>query len=357
MSDPADEQPDASARRERATGPSVTQHGETCAKPREEDEHQGNSQANHPVDAPTRGPEGRLCGEQLQNSIQAGSRRLREAELPAAAQEMRNLAAAAVPHGRSGLAIRRSSGHLRRSIRAVRCVGLRWASRRTRRAACRRRRTQGSAGLVTTPPHRGHRGALLCTSPPSGGRAPGGRGRGPSLPVSARLTISPAPWPSSPSPSSSSPPSAPRSARCWAPSRAQRNRPRRTRREGGARAERRRQEATSGTSIVGNVMQTSADAIYCARHVGLKAGLPIETPALTVNRLCGSGFQAIVNGRRADAPRRDAGRAGRRHREHDAGAVHPARRARAAGRSARRPRSRTRSGAPSPTATPIRPWP
>jgi acetyl-CoA acetyltransferase family protein len=51
-----------------------------------------------------------------------------------------------------------------------------------------------------------------------------------------------------------------------------------------------------GQVIVGNVMQTSADAIYCARHVGLKAGLPIETPALTVNRLCGSGFQAIVSG-------------------------------------------------------------
>jgi acetyl-CoA C-acetyltransferase/acetyl-CoA acyltransferase 2 len=51
-----------------------------------------------------------------------------------------------------------------------------------------------------------------------------------------------------------------------------------------------------GHVIVGNVMQTSPDAIYCARHVGLKAGLPIETPALTVNRLCGSGFQAIVNG-------------------------------------------------------------
>jgi acetyl-CoA C-acetyltransferase/acetyl-CoA acyltransferase 2 len=51
-----------------------------------------------------------------------------------------------------------------------------------------------------------------------------------------------------------------------------------------------------GHVIVGNVMQTSADAIYCARHVGLKAGLPIETPALTVNRLCGSGFQAVVNG-------------------------------------------------------------
>jgi acetyl-CoA acetyltransferase family protein len=51
-----------------------------------------------------------------------------------------------------------------------------------------------------------------------------------------------------------------------------------------------------GHVIIGNVMQTSPDAIYCARHVGLKAGLPIETPALTVNRLCGSGFQAIVNG-------------------------------------------------------------
>jgi acetyl-CoA C-acetyltransferase len=42
-------------------------------------------------------------------------------------------------------------------------------------------------------------------------------------------------------------------------------------------------------------MQTSKDAIYFARHVALKAGLPIETPALTVNRLCGSGLQAIVS--------------------------------------------------------------
>ena len=50
-----------------------------------------------------------------------------------------------------------------------------------------------------------------------------------------------------------------------------------------------------GHVIVGNVQQTSADAIYCARHVGLKAGLPITTPALTVNRLCGSGFQAVIN--------------------------------------------------------------
>jgi acetyl-CoA acetyltransferase family protein len=46
--------------------------------------------------------------------------------------------------------------------------------------------------------------------------------------------------------------------------------------------------------IMGNVMQTSSDAIYGARHVGLKAGLKIETPALTVNRLCGSGIEAIV---------------------------------------------------------------
>ncbi|MEO7109664.1 MAG: acetyl-CoA C-acetyltransferase [Polyangiaceae bacterium] len=51
-----------------------------------------------------------------------------------------------------------------------------------------------------------------------------------------------------------------------------------------------------GHVVIGNVVQTSADAIYCARHVGLKAGLPITTPALTVNRLCGSGFQAIVAG-------------------------------------------------------------
>ncbi len=46
--------------------------------------------------------------------------------------------------------------------------------------------------------------------------------------------------------------------------------------------------------VFGNVLQTSADAIYGARHVGLKAGLKIETPALTVNRLCGSGIEAIA---------------------------------------------------------------
>lgn len=46
--------------------------------------------------------------------------------------------------------------------------------------------------------------------------------------------------------------------------------------------------------VFGNVLQTSADAIYGARHVGLKAGLKMETPAVTVNRLCGSGIEAIA---------------------------------------------------------------
>jgi acetyl-CoA acetyltransferase family protein len=46
--------------------------------------------------------------------------------------------------------------------------------------------------------------------------------------------------------------------------------------------------------IFGNVMQTSGDAVYLARHIGLKAKVPIETPALTINRLCGSGLQAIL---------------------------------------------------------------
>jgi acetyl-CoA acetyltransferase family protein len=48
--------------------------------------------------------------------------------------------------------------------------------------------------------------------------------------------------------------------------------------------------------VIGNVLQTSADAIYGARHVALKSGVPIDVPALTVNRLCGSGIQAAVSG-------------------------------------------------------------
>ena len=51
-----------------------------------------------------------------------------------------------------------------------------------------------------------------------------------------------------------------------------------------------------GHTVFGNALQTSADAIYLARHVSLKTGLPVEVPAVTVNRLCGSGFEAITQG-------------------------------------------------------------
>lgn len=49
-------------------------------------------------------------------------------------------------------------------------------------------------------------------------------------------------------------------------------------------------------TVVGNVIQSSRDAIYCARHVGLYAGVPQDRPAVTVNRLCGSGIESIVQG-------------------------------------------------------------
>src|SRR5574341_1516762 len=48
-------------------------------------------------------------------------------------------------------------------------------------------------------------------------------------------------------------------------------------------------------AIFGNALQTSGNAVYGARHVALKAGLPVEVPALTVNRLCGSGIQSILS--------------------------------------------------------------
>jgi len=51
-----------------------------------------------------------------------------------------------------------------------------------------------------------------------------------------------------------------------------------------------------GHVIFGNVLQTSADAIYLARHVGLRSGATQSTPAVTINRLCGSGFEAIIMG-------------------------------------------------------------
>src|SRR6476661_3142612 len=53
--------------------------------------------------------------------------------------------------------------------------------------------------------------------------------------------------------------------------------------------------AEIGHVIFGNALQTSGDAIYGARHVGLKAGVPKEVPALTLNRLCGSGIQSIIS--------------------------------------------------------------
>ncbi len=49
-------------------------------------------------------------------------------------------------------------------------------------------------------------------------------------------------------------------------------------------------------AVFGNALQTSSDAIYLARHIALRSGCPVETPAVTVNRLCGSGFEAIVQG-------------------------------------------------------------
>ncbi|HEU4594593.1 MAG TPA: acetyl-CoA C-acetyltransferase [Pyrinomonadaceae bacterium] len=49
-------------------------------------------------------------------------------------------------------------------------------------------------------------------------------------------------------------------------------------------------------TVMGNALQTSGDAIYGARHVALKAGVPAERPALTVNRLCGSGIQSVISG-------------------------------------------------------------
>src|SRR5690348_18502772 len=46
-------------------------------------------------------------------------------------------------------------------------------------------------------------------------------------------------------------------------------------------------------AVFGNAQQTSGDSLYGARHVSLKAGLPIEVPALTVNRICGSGILSL----------------------------------------------------------------
>lgn len=57
--------------------------------------------------------------------------------------------------------------------------------------------------------------------------------------------------------------------------------------------------ATIDAVYFGNVIQSSPDAAYLARHVGLQSGIPITTPALTINRLCGSGFETIIQGANA----------------------------------------------------------
>ena len=80
-------------------------------------------------------------------------------------------------------------------------------------------------------------------------------------------------------------------------------------------------------AVFGNAQQTSGDAIYGARHVMLKAGVPIEVPALTVNRLCGSGMQSVVTRRADDPTGRSQDRAGRRHGIDVAGAARDSRHA------------------------------
>ena len=67
-------------------------------------------------------------------------------------------------------------------------------------------------------------------------------------------------------------------------------------------------------TVMGNALQTSGDAIYGARHVAFKAGVPFDRPALTVNRLCGSGIQSIISGAQmiqlGEAQHRSGGRHG-----------------------------------------------
>ena len=74
-------------------------------------------------------------------------------------------------------------------------------------------------------------------------------------------------------------------------------------------------------AVFGNAQQTSGDAIYGARHVALKAGVPIEVPALTVNRLCGSGMQSVVTAAQMIQLGEATKRPRRRHGIHVAGAA------------------------------------
>eukprot|EP01031_Cornospumella_fuschlensis_P050134 gene50134-61350_t len=52
-------------------------------------------------------------------------------------------------------------------------------------------------------------------------------------------------------------------------------------------------------TFYGNVIGSSLDSAYLARHASLKAGVPIKSPAMTINRLCGSGFETVCLGAEA----------------------------------------------------------
>ena len=69
--------------------------------------------------------------------------------------------------------------------------------------------------------------------------------------------------------------------------------------QGGARAHRRQARVGRPRRVRQRAADAASTRIYGARHVGLKAGVPIEVPALTVNRLCGSGIQAVDQRRAA----------------------------------------------------------
>ncbi len=79
------------------------------------------------------------------------------------------------------------------------------------------------------------------------------------------------------------------------------------------------------TVVFGNVIHTEPKDMYVARVAAMKAGVPKEAPALTVNRLCGSGLQAVVSAAQM-LMLGDAGSPSRWGREHEPGGLSRARR-------------------------------
>ena len=94
---------------------------------------------------------------------------------------------------------------------------------------------------------------------------------------------------------------------------------------------------------MGNALQTDGQAIYGARDAALKAGIPVEVPALTVNRICGSGLQSIVSGLHELALEGARVAVTGRHGEHEPGTARPARRTQGVPARACRPSSRISS--------------